>query len=96
MGLAAPEKTYARHVVMGKTFDPGKPEEYVNGFSIRTTRSGLASFALAGAGAGCADTGSPSGAPAAAHRARVSISGFVSALAPSKSPYPGSGFQGGM
>src|SRR6266853_3227509 len=35
MGLPAPEKTYARHQVMGKTFDPAKPEEYLNGFSIR-------------------------------------------------------------
>jgi len=35
MGLAAPEKTYARHKIMGKTFDPAKPEEYVNSFSIR-------------------------------------------------------------
>src|SRR5712672_4578018 len=37
MGLPAPEKTYARHQVMGKTFDPSKPEEYLNGFSIRRT-----------------------------------------------------------
>jgi nitrate/nitrite transport system substrate-binding protein len=35
LGLPAPEKTYARHQVMGKTFDPAKPEEYVNSFSIR-------------------------------------------------------------
>jgi nitrate/nitrite transport system substrate-binding protein len=35
MGLAAPEKTYSRHQIMGKTFDPAKPEEYVNSFSIR-------------------------------------------------------------
>jgi nitrate/nitrite transport system substrate-binding protein len=35
MGLAAPEKTYARHQIMGKTFDPTKPEEYVSSFSIR-------------------------------------------------------------
>ena len=35
LGLAAPQKTYASHQVMGKTFDPAKPEEYVNSFSIR-------------------------------------------------------------
>ena len=35
LGLPTPEKTYARHQVMGKTFDPAKPEEYVNSFSIR-------------------------------------------------------------
>jgi nitrate/nitrite transport system substrate-binding protein len=30
-----PEKTYARHQIMGRTFDPSQPEEYVNSFSIR-------------------------------------------------------------
>jgi nitrate/nitrite transport system substrate-binding protein len=35
LGMAAPEKTYARHEVMGKTFDPTKPEEYLKSFDIR-------------------------------------------------------------
>jgi len=35
LGLPAPEKTYAQHQVMGKTFDPARPEEYLNGFAIR-------------------------------------------------------------
>jgi nitrate/nitrite transport system substrate-binding protein len=35
LGLPAPKETYKRHVVMGKTFDPAKPDEYVKGFAIR-------------------------------------------------------------
>jgi len=37
LGIATPERTYAQHRVMGKTFDPEKPEEYVKSFSIRRT-----------------------------------------------------------
>ena len=35
MGLEAPTETYAKYSVMGKTFDPAKPDEYVNSFAIR-------------------------------------------------------------
>jgi nitrate/nitrite transport system substrate-binding protein len=35
LGLPAPKESYARHQVMGKTFDPAKPEEYLEGFAIR-------------------------------------------------------------
>ncbi len=35
MGLPAPAGTYKSFTVMGKTFDPEKPEEYVNGFAIK-------------------------------------------------------------
>jgi nitrate/nitrite transport system substrate-binding protein len=35
MGLPAPETTYKSFTVMGKTFDPGKPEEYVQSFAIK-------------------------------------------------------------
>lgn len=35
LGLPAPKESYKRHVVMGKTFDPAKPDEYVKGFAIR-------------------------------------------------------------
>jgi nitrate/nitrite transport system substrate-binding protein len=34
MGLAPPADAYKSFTVMGKTFDPAKPEEYVNGFAI--------------------------------------------------------------
>lgn len=34
-GLSPPEATSKTFVVMGKTFDPAKPEEYVNSFKIR-------------------------------------------------------------
>ena len=34
-GLKAPDKTTKSFVVMGKTFDPAKPEEYVNSFAIK-------------------------------------------------------------
>ena len=35
MGLAAPKGTYKSFTVMGKTFDPAKPEEYVQSFAIK-------------------------------------------------------------
>ena len=35
MGLPAPETTYKSFSVMGKPFDPGKPEEYVQSFAIK-------------------------------------------------------------
>lgn len=37
MGLTPPEQTYKTYVVMGKTFDPSKADEYVNSFAIRRT-----------------------------------------------------------
>jgi nitrate/nitrite transport system substrate-binding protein len=35
MGLAPPETAYKSFAVMGKTFDPAKPEEYLASFKIR-------------------------------------------------------------
>ena len=35
MGLAPPASSYESFSVMGKTFDPAKPEEYLNSFKIR-------------------------------------------------------------
>jgi nitrate/nitrite transport system substrate-binding protein len=35
MGLAPPETSYKSFSVMGKTFDPAKPEEYLDSFKIR-------------------------------------------------------------
>lgn len=35
LGLPGPERTYAQHRVMGKTFDPTRPEEYLETFPIR-------------------------------------------------------------
>jgi nitrate/nitrite transport system substrate-binding protein len=35
LGYGSPDQTYRKHVIMGKTFDPEKPVEYVNSFSIR-------------------------------------------------------------
>ena len=35
MGLVAPEADYKSFVVMGKTFDPAKPDDYLNSFKIR-------------------------------------------------------------
>jgi len=35
MGLPAPASTYKSFSVMGKTFDPGKPEDYVQSFAIK-------------------------------------------------------------
>jgi nitrate/nitrite transport system substrate-binding protein len=37
MGIKAPKETYGKYVVMGKTFDPDKPDEYVKSFKIRRT-----------------------------------------------------------
>lgn len=36
-GYKAPDKTYENHVIMGKTFDPNKPEEYLESFAIKRT-----------------------------------------------------------
>jgi nitrate/nitrite transport system substrate-binding protein len=35
VGLTPPTTTSKTHVIMGKTFDPAKPEEYLNSFAIR-------------------------------------------------------------
>ncbi|MEK9971431.1 MAG: nitrate ABC transporter substrate-binding protein, partial [Ferrovibrio sp.] len=35
VGLTPPSTTYAPVKVMGKTFDPSKPTEYVNSFKIK-------------------------------------------------------------
>ncbi|MBI4962899.1 MAG: ABC transporter substrate-binding protein [Desulfomonile tiedjei] len=35
LGYAAPSTTYMKHVIMGKEFDPEKPEEYLNSFAIK-------------------------------------------------------------
>ena len=37
MGQSPPAETYKSHVVMGKTFDPKKPGEYVSSFAIKRT-----------------------------------------------------------
>jgi len=34
MGISVPDKTYKNHVIMGKTFDPDKAEEYTRSFTI--------------------------------------------------------------
>ncbi len=34
LGYDAPDVTYKSHTIMGKTFDPAKPEEYVQSFAI--------------------------------------------------------------
>ena len=34
LGYEAPDITYKSHVIMGKTFDPAKPEEYASSFRI--------------------------------------------------------------
>ncbi|MGM0769027.1 MAG: ABC transporter substrate-binding protein [Pseudomonadota bacterium] len=34
LGYTAPSETYKNHTIMGKTFDPAKPEEYVQSFDI--------------------------------------------------------------
>lgn len=36
-GYKPPSDTYEKYVIMGKTFDPSKPEEYLSGFSIKRT-----------------------------------------------------------
>ncbi len=38
MGLRAPATTSKSFVVMGKTFDPAKPDEYVKSFAIKRAR----------------------------------------------------------
>jgi nitrate/nitrite transport system substrate-binding protein len=35
VGLKPPAATSKSFIVMGKAFDPAKPEDYVNGFPIR-------------------------------------------------------------
>jgi nitrate/nitrite transport system substrate-binding protein len=35
MGLKPPTATYAKYTIMGKTFDPDKPKEYVDSFKIK-------------------------------------------------------------
>ncbi len=37
MGQTAPDTTYQNYEIMGKTFDPEKPEEYVESFAIKRT-----------------------------------------------------------
>lgn len=34
LGYDAPEESYKSHTIMGKTFDPAKPEEYISSFAI--------------------------------------------------------------
>lgn len=34
-GYEAPTTTYTKHVIMGKEFDPSKPEDYLNTFAIK-------------------------------------------------------------
>jgi len=35
LGYDAPKESYKSHIIMGKTFDPAKPEEYVASFAIK-------------------------------------------------------------
>ena len=35
LGYEVPDRTYKSYSIMGKTFDPAKPEEYVNSFAIK-------------------------------------------------------------
>ncbi len=37
LGYEPPSKTYAKYTIMGKEFDPDKPDEYVSSFPIRKT-----------------------------------------------------------
>jgi len=37
IGLSAPKENYTKHTIMGKVFDPAKPEEYLKSFAIRKT-----------------------------------------------------------
>jgi nitrate/nitrite transport system substrate-binding protein len=32
-----PSETYAKYTIMGKEFDPAKPDEYVSSFAIKRT-----------------------------------------------------------
>lgn len=34
-GYEPPNKTYKKHIIMGKTFDPDKPKEYIDSFDIK-------------------------------------------------------------
>ncbi|RAU23295.1 nitrate ABC transporter substrate-binding protein [Paramagnetospirillum kuznetsovii] len=34
-GLAAPNESFKKHVIMGKEFDPSKPKEYIDSFAIK-------------------------------------------------------------
>ena len=35
VGLTPPQATSKSFVIMGKTFDPAKPEDYINSFKIK-------------------------------------------------------------
>lgn len=35
LGYKAPKTTYAKHKILGKEFDPAKPAEYINSFTIK-------------------------------------------------------------
>ncbi|MBT9612032.1 MAG: ABC transporter substrate-binding protein [Burkholderiales bacterium] len=35
MGFKAPDSNYTKHTIMGKVFDPAKPDEYLKSFAIR-------------------------------------------------------------
>jgi nitrate/nitrite transport system substrate-binding protein len=35
LGYSAPSSTYQSYSIMGKTFDPATPEQYVESFAIR-------------------------------------------------------------
>lgn len=35
LGIPAPKSNYAKHMILGKEFDPAKPEEYVKSFAIK-------------------------------------------------------------
>lgn len=37
LGLKPPRENYRRHVIMGKEFDPARPEEYLRSFRLRRT-----------------------------------------------------------
>ncbi|MDC4227515.1 MAG: hypothetical protein MPW15_25630 [Candidatus Manganitrophus sp.] len=37
IGYPPPGSTYQNHTIMNKVFDPGKPEEYIESFSIKRT-----------------------------------------------------------
>jgi nitrate/nitrite transport system substrate-binding protein len=35
MGQKSPAETFREHVIMGKTFNPGRPQQYVDSFAIK-------------------------------------------------------------
>ncbi len=35
LGLTAPKENYTKHTIMGKVFDPNKPEDYIKSFAIK-------------------------------------------------------------